>query len=332
MIRKRRTKDGRLRYSPRVHLGDGRYRMLGTFETLGEAREEEARWLLERGATSRKRGGEWAAFWLAGYKLRVKRSSHDTAQTAVKRWRERFETRRLATITPTEAETWSRENGWAVPVVVTMLNHAVRHGLIARNPFAGLSKKGPGRKYLTPLTPTQVEELAMIAENRHGIGAFVRFAAYTGMRIGEIFALEWSDVDFERSRIMVRRRIYRGEMDSPKGLRPGEIALLPEARDALLALPRKEGRIFRAKRGGNMTHSVLAYYWQAIAAVFGPVEPHELRHFCGHYLYVTKGLPARVVAAQLRHSSPRLVEDLYGHGDVGALEAIDNVVPLRRSA
>ena len=47
------------------------------------------------------------------------------------------------------------------------------------------------------------------------------------------------------------------------------------------------------------------------------------------------GLPARVVAAQLGHSSPRLVEELFGHGDVGALEEIDravgdNVVPLRR--
>ena len=40
---------------------------------------------------------------------------------------------------------------------------------------------------------------------------------------------------------------------------------------------------------------------------------------------------------QLGHSSPRLVEDLYGHGDVGALEEIDGaigakVVPLREAS
>ena len=69
--------------------------------------------------------------------------------------------------------------------------------------------------------------------------------------------------------------------------------LLPEARDAVLSVPRDGERIFRAKRGGDLTASTLAYYWQAISAVFGPVDPHELRHFAGHYLYVTKGLPAR---------------------------------------
>ena len=86
-----------------------------------------------------------------------------------------------------------------------------------------------------------------------------------------------------------------------------------------------------------MTASTLAYYWQGISAVFGPVDPHELRHFAGHHLYVTLGLPARVVAVQLGHASPRLVEELYGHGDVGALKEIDraigvNVVPLREAS
>jgi hypothetical protein len=70
--------------------------------------------------------------------------------------------------------------------------------------------------------------------------------------------------------------------------------------------------------------------------VFGPVDPHELRHFAGHHLYVTMGLPSRVVGTQLG-DTPRMIEDLYGHGDVGALDEIDraigdDVVPLRRAA
>jgi hypothetical protein len=70
--------------------------------------------------------------------------------------------------------------------------------------------------------------------------------------------------------------------------------------------------------------------------VFGPVDPHELRHFAGHHLYVTMGQPSRVVRAQLG-DTPRMIEDLYGHGDVGALEEIDraigaNVVPLREAS
>lgn len=336
MIRRKRTQDGRLRYSPRVHVGDGRYQMLGTFDTERAAKEAEAKWVLTRGGGSNQRGGQFADFYLAGYATRVKGSSLLTATSAINRWREQFETRRLSTIDATEAEVWARENRWAVPPVVTMLNDAERKGIIDRNPFQGLSRKGPGRRDLEPMTVAQVERLATIAEDRHGLGAFIRFTAYSGMRVGEVFGLEWRDLDFDRMRIMVRRRVYRGDVDLPKSGKARQIVLFPEAQDALLGLPRDVNRVFRAKRGGNMTHSTLVYYWQAIAAVFGPVDPHELRHFAGHHLYVTMGLPSRVVAAQLGHASPRLVEELYGHGDVGALEEIDraiggNVVPLRRA-
>ena len=68
------------------------------------------------------------------------------------------------------------------------------------------------------------------------------------------------------------------------------------------------------------------------------MTPHQLKHFAGHYLYVTLGLPDRVVAEQLGHrDGGKLVRELYGHADVGAVEEIDRafeskVVPLRRAA
>lgn len=65
-----------------------------------------------------------------------------------------------------------------------------------------------------------------------------------------------------------------------------------------------------------------------------PDDLYELRHFCAHHMYVALGLPARIVAVQLGHNDGgRLVERLYGHGDVGALEEIDRafskVISLR---
>src|SRR5262245_22208032 len=204
MIRKKRSKSGKPRYGARVHVGNGQYRMLGTFDTEREAKEVEAKWILNRGTGSNRRGGQFADFYLEGYADRVKASSLQTATTAINRWREQFDTRRLSTIDATEAEQWARENRWAVPPVVTMLNDAERKGIIDRNPFKGLSKKGPGRRYLQPLTVEEVERLATVAEERHCLGAFVRFIAYSGMRVGEVCGLEWGDVDFDRMRIMVR--------------------------------------------------------------------------------------------------------------------------------
>ena len=138
-------------------------------------------------------------------------------------------------------------------------------------------------------------------------------------------------------RIRVERRVYKGSLDVPKSNRPRLIVLTPAARDAVLGLPRSRRLIFTGKRGGRLSQSMLTWYWQPVAARFGrKITPYELRHFAAHHLYVTMGLPARVVAVQLGHEGPKLVESLYGHGDVGALEeidrAFDNVIPLRKAA
>jgi integrase len=326
MIRKTKTRAGKLRYGVRVHLGHGRYQWLGTFSTREKARQVEADWLLSRRAREMRTCRDFARFWLEGYAQRVKASSYDTARSSLRVFLRDFGERPLDAITHTEAERWAREQRWAVPVVVTMLNDAVEKQLLVVNPFKGLSKKGPGRRHVQPLTVSDVDRLGEIAGRLHGetMRAFILFTAYSGMRVGEVFALRWQDLDLERGRIAVRRRLYRGELDLPKSNRPRVIVLTPPARAALKGLDRSTEWIFPAKRGGQMTQSTLTYYWQGIVAAFGrSVTPHELKHFAGHYLYVTLGLPARVVAVQLAHAGPRLVEELYGHGDVGALQEID---------
>jgi hypothetical protein len=37
---------------------------------------------------------------------------------------------------------------------------------------------------------------------------------------GELFALEWGDIDFEAMRVDVKRRVYKGRLDLPKSNRP----------------------------------------------------------------------------------------------------------------
>lgn len=326
-IRRVKSKSRGTRYSVRVHLGGGSYKMLGTYATLEKAREVEAEWILEREPTERKTGNEWADFFLEGYEAKNKRSSYDTAKTEIGQWRKTFGNRSLASITELEADEWARENQWAVPAVITMLNVAVKRKVLKSNPFAGLSHKGPGRKENEPLTVADIEKLAAGAKKHWGatMEAFVVFTAYSGMRVGEVFALKWDDIDFHRSRIVVKRRFYRGELDKPKSNRSREIALLGQARDALLGLDRKTEWVFEGVKGGPLTQGKLSNYWQKIEASFDrPVQPHELKHFCGHFLYVTMGLADRVVAQQLGHNDGgKLVRELYGHGDVGALDEID---------
>jgi integrase len=346
-IRVTETKAGKKRYAARVHLGGGKYKLMPTRDTRKEAREDEARWELSRKTPDKTLGRDFAQRWLAAYKGKRKLSSYKNAESKVKHWLKTFGNRSLQSISREEAQEWAANSPWACNPIVTMMNEAVDDGLIERNPFRGLTKRYKGRRDKTPLTVAEIEELAEVAQdvwadNDMGerMKAFVLFTSYSGMRVGEIFALEWNSVDFDRGRIKVKQRIYAGEFDVPKSGRPKEITLLPEARQALEGLDRSGRWVFTSRRGAHLTQAQLGYYWRPIRAAFGRyVTPHELRHFLGHYLYVTKGFPARVVAAQLTHSSPSEVERLYGHGDVGALEEIErtyeersNVVPLRRAA
>lgn len=346
-IRKIKTKTKGTRYAARVHTGNGSYKLLEPRATRAAAREDEAKWTLDRRERDRTRGGDFVDFYLEGYAERVKDSTLHHAKAGLKCWREEFGNRTLRSIDAQEAEEWARANRWAVPPVVTMFNYAVKRGLLDRNVFSGLKRRGPGRKHETPLSVAEVDRLADVAGKEHGdwLRAFVLVAAYTGMRVGELFALTWGDIDFAENRIMVKRRVYRGELGLPKSNKIRQIVLLPEARDALLTLERHPDRpwVFTGKRGQMMSQSKLTYYWQKVETGFGrKVQPHSLRHFCGHHLYVTQKMRDFLVAQQLGHNDGgALVRELYGHGDHGALEEIErlytagateNVIPIDRKA
>ena len=340
MIVKRKTLAGRTRYGVRVGRGGGEKVWMGTFDTLAEARRAEAEAVVAEPKSKAVTCEDFVRRFLEHYGERRKDSSYDTARASLRRFVDDFKGRPLGAIEASEAEEWARANPWRVPLVVTMFNAAVRKREVEHNPFSGLSRKGPGRRDDDPLTEEEVYYLAGCAERAHGaygptVRAFVLFTAGTGMRPGEVYPLEWSDIDFERRRVWVRRRVYRGRLDTPKSSKAREIVLPPMARDALLALPRVDELVFTAKRGGMLSQPLVTGYFSPISALFGrTVHRHELRHFAAHHLYVTLDLPARVVAAQLGHSSPRLVEELYGHFKVGALQELDRaleakVAPLR---
>jgi integrase len=216
-----------------------------------------------------------------------------------------------------------------LPIVVTLFGAAVDAELIERNPFRGLGRRTRGRSQQHP--PTEEELSSLLAACAvHGwyapqMRALITFAAYTGMRPGEIFALEWSDVDFEAMRIDVKRRLYRGTLDLPKSNRTRRIALTPPARDALLGQPTRSegGLVFVSKRRKRLSQPVLSGYWGKVLARADLAFDFYLatKHYAVHYLHAALSLPPRVIAEQMGWTQAGVLKLLavYGHGDVGAL-------------
>jgi integrase len=83
-------------------------------------------------------------------------------------------------------------------------------------------------------------------------------ALRTGMRIGELLALQWQDVDLVAGRITVRRNVVWGHLGTPKSGKSREI---PLSNDAIKALKdhRAQGppnrQLSRARRGNQRSRS-----------------------------------------------------------------------------
>jgi integrase len=150
---------------------------------------------------------------------------------------EEFGDRFPRSITRVEAEDWAEKVPPSrIPIVVTLMNELYRAEEIDRNRFEGLSRRSEGRKGERP--PSE-EEMVLLLEACSALGdeyapmmrALLTFAAFTIMRPGELFALDWDlDVELEagaHGRARVQRRLYRGQTDLPKSNKPRTITLLP---------------------------------------------------------------------------------------------------------
>jgi integrase len=326
----------------------------GKREALKAAKEAEAQALAYK-ARKTVLVGKYLDGYLDDYAKDNKDSSFATARAALATFKKEFGHLPLSDegFESVDAEDWARKHPSCVPSVVTFLNHASSRREIALtyNPFKGLSRKSRGRRDKVPLSAEGVEALAWQAYTHHRefgpmMRALILFAAHSALRPGELFALEWSDIDFERMRIKVQRRVYKGRLALPKNNRTREAVLTPQARDALLPLDRSTQHVFESKTGRRLSQSSLSGYWTPVSRNFGErpdkngvmdlVDFYEFRHRCAFWMYVELGMPDRVVAAQLGHTDGgKLIRELYGHGDHGALEEIDrafvdNVKPILR--
>jgi integrase len=353
-------------FGVRVYRGQERgYEWVGTFKfrdyggrrgarKAAEQAEAEARF---RGNARQRRTLTIEAYverYLDDYQERQKDSAYVTASSRLAPFRREFGHLPLedGSIDRRAASDWAREHRSCVPAVVALFNRAIADEELTRNPFKGLSRKTRGRKDKIPLSDAELDLLSDFALRIHcAYGPLLRapilFAAYSGMRPGELFALRWEDLDLTSMRIHVRRRYYKGRLGPPKNGRERTIVLTPQARAVIDALPRKSELIFTAKRGGPLTQPLLSGYWTPLAALLGKradkhgryelVDFYELRHRAAWWMHVKLGMPERLVAVQLGHTDGgKLVRELYGHGDHGALVEIDryldaptNLVPLR---
>lgn len=302
----------------------------GPWDTKREAVAAEQRC---RAGLEARRSSETCASYAADWLVRFPRKASSTNRLysqAADRFAAHFGSQPFGAISRREARTWAL----GVPrniskIIGTMYEDARNEGIVSENPFANL--KIPASDRTEPVSPPTLEEFAALlaACTVHGpyapeIRALITFTAWTGMRSGEIQALEWRDVG--RDVIRVRRaRKDDGTYGLPKNGREREISFLPPAR-VLDDVPRRSGSpfVFHTPRGVCLKKGNLYYLWNRVRDNSGttqdrirdgidPIRFHDLRHFCATQL-LDRGSSPLDVSLQLGHTDGgALVMARYGH-------------------
>jgi integrase len=336
-----------------VYYVDGKQR----WETIGPSRREAERALTARKrevdtGTWREPSSEtlaaYAERWLvhrdparvSGRRARLSPSTFDGYRTNLRvHVLPRLGQRTLASLRTqdvdrliTELEAEGKAPGTVRNVVVPlrrMLADAVRQGLIVVNP-AARADLPPTQDFTgkeIPVTHTVAIRRALLElapndpfrnEPDHVYVYFFDVALGTGLRLGELRALRWSDVDRERRLIRIERAYSRKHLRRPKvesGIR--SVPLFPSVNTALREVAARaveRGRyapdelVFGSMRGTPLQPSNFRQRVWGPALRLAGLEGegyrfHDLRHTCVSRL-VAAGADVKLVQAVAGHANP----------------------------
>jgi integrase len=333
-----RALDSRGRPVPGLYARDGRFiaglqeggrwtmRTLEA-ETLTEARREREALIadLASGRAAPRSGVTFAeafADWQASRTL-SERTLRDERAVA-RRYLSKLLSRRVQDVSVTDVAAvlhrnrhlaeWTRVHIYRV--LAGTFAHALRRGIVSRNPIDGISKaerpRQRNKRNVARLVSADAARLiAAVSTDRDR--AAVGLAAYAGLRIGELRALYWSEVDFDADTITVLRSCTEdGSFKEPKseaGVRT--IPMLPVLRDLLVPLARFDGLVIATREGKpvgerNLRRSLDAAKRRAgMDGTKARLSWHSLRHSFGSYLATELELP------------PTTLARIMGHGDAG---------------
>lgn len=215
-------------------------------------------------------------------------------------------------------------------VLRKMFQFAVNNEILLKSPANGL-RIPKGVKGATPIPFLRESEIPLFlaAAEKYFLYPQIVLILETGLRIGEVMALRWSNVDFEKNELYVTHNLVQikgkwtfGPTKSKNGNRT--IPLTERARNILLrqrekdfTLPIKEDYghlIFRSRNGEPIPRSNYDFRIKEICQKAGVtvVSAHGLRH-----TFITKmrleGMNPLILDRIIGHAERNVTDDVYVH-------------------
>ena len=205
---------------------------------------------------------------------------------------------------------------------LTALDRAVTDGLIRINPAADCKLPGQALKDMNLLTREEMQRFLIQAKEEGYYELFLMELA-TGLRRGEVLALQWDDLDFNTGKLRIQRQVYRanGELvvSTPKTKAALRTIILPPALVGVLEEHHQHTNsrwMFPspAKENSPLDPATVRKRLQTILKHAGcrKVRFHDLRH-----LFVTtaleNGMDVKTLSTIIGHVSAKTTLNVYTH-------------------
>jgi integrase len=204
-------------------------------------------------------------------------------------------------------------------VLKLIFKHALRWGYVKSNPTINIERPKIDKSEIEVLSPHEFEKLLENSENPYGVAFLTAFL--TGLRAGELWGLQWGDVDWNSKQIHVKRSLWRHQFQKPKtknAIRKIDLTdrLVRELRAWKLACPVNEhDLVFPSPQGKQSQHDnvVKRYFNPALRkAGLRHVSFHSLRH-SNASMRIHAGQNIKYLSTQIGHASISITLDIYGH-------------------
>jgi integrase len=206
-----------------------------------------------------------------------------------------------------------------------IFRRAVEDGDLAVSPYAGLRIPAVRSRRERIATPDEASKLLSSLEKADRPVWATAF--YAGLRLGELRALYWPDVDLAKGVIRVERSLdHKGAIVAPKS-RAGrrKVPSVAALRDELLELrvergEPQDGYVFGDGRPftASTVYDRAGRAWEKAnndrepEQKLIPIGLHEARHTFASIL-IAAGVNPKAITTYMGHSSIGVTYDLYGH-------------------